>query len=231
MNLIVFFPGQCNCRPNIEGEYCTQPKSGFFVPLFDYILYEAEFQDENDDVHYEIEREENHHTGQGFVFLAPDTTIRFTNVQVEVTWRYYFVVRYAYNPQYSTASFTITIKSNNLSTILTLPENSLQTDSRSVTTIEAISLATNQLYNITVTLTSSTSDPIDGLLVDSLVLKPDLSPTRIRSELDTLSTLLSCFINATYLETATDSVCTELIFSFGAEMYDGALGKTGFSKL
>lgn len=173
-----------------------------------------------------MERVENHHTGQGFALLAPDTTIYFTNIQVEETWRYYLVVRYADNPLYSTIAFTITLNSNNMSATLTLPDDRLQSDLRSVTTIEALPLTANQLYNITVSLTSSTSDPINGLLVDSLILKPDLSPTRIRSELDTLSTLLRCFINATYLETATDSSCLELVFSFGAEMYDGSLGKT-----
>ena len=86
----MLFLGQCNCRPNIEGEYCTQAESGLFVPLFDYLLY--------------------------------------------------------------------------------------------------------------------------------------LSPSRIRSELDTFSTLLLCFLNATYLESATDTRCSELVFSFGAQMYDGALG-------
>ena len=176
-------------------------------------------------MHYELEREENHHTGQGFARLAEDTTIHFTNIQVKVTWRYYYlVVRYAYDPQYSTTAFILTLTSNNMSTTLTLADSRLQADSRSVTTTEALSLTANQLYNITVSLTSTTSDPVDDLLVDSLVLKPDLSPSTIRSELDTLSTLLLCFLNATYLESATDTKCSTLVFSFGAEMYDGALG-------
>ena len=220
----MFFLGQCNCRPNIEGEYCTQAESGFFVPLFDYLLYEVEFQNENDDVHYELEREENHHTGQGSARLAEDTTIHFTNIQVKVTWRYYLVVRYAYHPQYSTTAFILILTSNNMSTTLTLADSRLQADSRSVTTTEALSLTASQLYNITVSLTSTTNDRVDDLLVDSLVLKPNLSPSRIRSELDTLSTLLLCFLNASYLESATDNKCSELVFSFGAEIYDGALG-------
>ena len=146
----------------------------------DYLLYEAEFQDENGDVHIELEREENPDTGQGFARLAEDTTIHFTNIQVKVTWRYYLVVRYAYDPEYSTNAFILTLTSNNMSTILA--DSRLQADSRSVTKTEALSLTANQLYNITVSLTSTTSDPVDDLLVDSLVLKPDLTPSRIRSE-------------------------------------------------
>ena len=127
------------------------------------------------------------------ITLVLYTTLHFTNIQVKVTWRYYLAVRYAYDPQYSTTAFILTLTSNNMSMTLTLADSLLQADSRSVTTTEALSLTANQLYNITVSLTSTTGDPVDDLLVDSLVLKPDLSPSRIRSELDTLSTLLLCF--------------------------------------
>ncbi len=174
-----------------------------------------------------MEREQNLYTGQGFANLAPDTTMQFTNVQVNRSWRYYLVIRYAYNPQYPNIAFTLTLKSNRMSTTAISSENRLQVDARSVATKETFSLTADQLYNITVSLTSLAGDPVDGLLVDSLILKPDLSPTRIHEELDTVATLSHCFINATYLSTAstTDSRCSELVFSFSAEMYDGALGK------
>ena len=222
------FAGQCSCRPNIEGQYCTRPKPGFFIPPFDYLLFEAEFQDENDDIQYEKQHEQNQHTGQGFAILTPDRTIQFKNVQVKVTWWYYLVIRYANNPQYSDTAFTVTLENNDTITSLSSSQNRLQVDARSVSTMETFSLTAHQQYNINVSFSSSASDSGDHLLVDSLILKPDLSPTKIREELDTLAILSLCFINATYVSSTstTNSMCSEMTFSFSAEMYDGALGKS-----
>lgn len=175
-----------------------------------------------------MDREPDHHTGQGFALMARDTTIHFTNVQVKITWRYYLVIRYADNPQYPNTAFNLTLKSNDgLSITIASSKNRLQVDARTVITQEAFSLTANQLYNITVSSTSSTSGPVNGLLVDSLVLKPELTPTRIHDEVDTVATLLRCFTNATYLTStgAIDSSCSDVVFSFSAEMYDGALGE------
>jgi hypothetical protein len=37
--------GICPCRKNIGGRTCSQPKSGFFIPLLDFSVFEAEFTD------------------------------------------------------------------------------------------------------------------------------------------------------------------------------------------
>ncbi|KAM8891532.1 laminin subunit beta-4 isoform 2-T2 [Spinachia spinachia] len=34
--------GQCHCLPNMGGQRCSDPSSGFFLPRLDYFLYEAE---------------------------------------------------------------------------------------------------------------------------------------------------------------------------------------------
>ncbi|KAM6937856.1 laminin subunit beta-4 [Xenentodon cancila] len=34
--------GQCHCRANMAGRRCSEPASGYFLPSFNYILYEAE---------------------------------------------------------------------------------------------------------------------------------------------------------------------------------------------
>ncbi|XP_028394884.1 laminin subunit beta-2-like [Dendronephthya gigantea] len=217
--------GHCNCRPNIEGEYCTVPKPGFFVPHFDYLLFEAEFQDENNNIHYKSP-EQDQYTGKGFVLLSPDTSIQFTNIKVNVTWRYYLVMRYANSPQHSNSVFNITVMSNDLmSSEISSMKNQLRIDAKSFITRETFSLAANKLYNITVSLKSSGNGPVDGLLVDSLVLKPDLTPTRISEEINAIGNLSRCFFNATYLSSTshTDTGCSGVVFSFSAEVYDGAL--------
>ena len=197
------------------------------MPLFDYLLFEAEFQDENDDVEYEVKSEQSDHTGQGFVVLAPDATIQFTDVQVQITWQYYLVVRHAHNPQYQNTDLTLTLESNGITTTIKSSQNRFKFDERSILTLETFLLTANQVYNVTVSLTSTSDGPVKGLSVDSLVLKPDLTPTRINGELNTMGTLLRCFFNANYHSggEVLSSQCSDLIFSFSAEMYNGALGK------
>ncbi|XP_055365504.1 laminin subunit beta-4 isoform X2 [Betta splendens] len=34
--------GQCHCLPNMVGPHCAEPAPGYFLPLLDYFLYEAE---------------------------------------------------------------------------------------------------------------------------------------------------------------------------------------------
>lgn len=34
--------GQCHCLPNMIGRHCSDPAPGYFLPLLDYFLYEAE---------------------------------------------------------------------------------------------------------------------------------------------------------------------------------------------
>ena len=218
------FSGQCNCRPNIEGEHCTRPKPGHFVPLFDYLLFEAEFESGNN-VEYGKRGEHDPFTGHGFAVLTPNMTIYFTNIKVEVSWRYYVVVRLGQSPQDSNVAFNIKIESSNTTITLSSSQGRLEVDEKAVVTNETFSLIANQLYNISVTSSSDSGNAEYSVLVDSLVLKPELASTRIRDKIDTLETLSSCFVNASYVSNEADSKCSDVVFSFNAEMYEGALGK------
>jgi Laminin EGF domain len=34
--------GQCPCRDHVSGRTCRQPEAGYFVPVLDYMTFEAE---------------------------------------------------------------------------------------------------------------------------------------------------------------------------------------------
>ena len=37
--------GNCDCRQNIAGRQCDVAAAGYYVPAYDFLTFEAEFQD------------------------------------------------------------------------------------------------------------------------------------------------------------------------------------------
>ena len=91
---LLFFSGQCSCRPNIEGQHCDRPKSGYFVPSFDFLIFEAEFQPGTYEKELEHPTNNATFTGQGYARLSSLSSVRFQNIQVDVSQEYHLVLRY-----------------------------------------------------------------------------------------------------------------------------------------
>ena len=222
--------GRCVCRNNIEGERCVVPKSEYFYSNFDYLLFEAERQEGNVENHLERHMANDLFTGQGFARLTSGFVIHFKNIRVNVTWKYYIVLRYSAERLSSDHNLTLSIASINTTNEIVIPFSELHDGSGLAWTAEeAISLDAEQSYEVVIGFEGVGNVDETILLLDSLVLKPDITTTRVykESEPETVATLLECFHNASALATKNHDTlqCPGLVFSHSAEMYDGTLGK------
>lgn len=217
------------CRNNIEGERCIVPKSKYFYPNFDYLLFEAERQEGNVENHLQRHTTNDLFTGQGFTRLTPGSAIHFKNIRVNVTWKYYIVLRYSAERLSPDRNLTLSIAGINTRNEIVIPFSELYVGSGLAWTAEvAISLASEEGYEVVIAFEGVGNVDETILLLDSLVLKPYITTTREykESEPETVATLLECFHNASALATKKHHTlqCPSLIFSHSAEMYDGALG-------
>ncbi|ROL46627.1 Laminin subunit beta-4 [Anabarilius grahami] len=98
--------GQCECKPNMVGNKCSDPAPGYFLAPLDFYIYEAENAAPLMTIPFEpgsplqiilrqrVSDRSVTWTGPGFVRVQDGAGLRFTVSNIPATLDYYVVVRY-----------------------------------------------------------------------------------------------------------------------------------------
>lgn len=93
--------GQCNCKNDMTGRTCEKPKDGFFCPLLDHFVYEAEDAEKLDQRSIDLKRPiygQKTWSGTGFVRVFESSLLEFNinqkRIQPFKSGHYEIVLRY-----------------------------------------------------------------------------------------------------------------------------------------
>ncbi|XP_077987019.1 laminin subunit alpha-1-like [Glandiceps talaboti] len=231
--------GQCNCRPNhITGRACNDADPGFYVPRLDGIIKEAEFATSNQIVeHSNMLEGGGLNTGIGYLSVAAGAEVTFTNIQIPRSQLYEAVLRYETSSLWAGSTLELSLQNaepyecngQTLSGgLFTLSGSIAAQSSGGATEYGGLCLKGGGVYTAVLKL-GSPSLVSDTLLLDSLVLLPDLSDIDIYMDANTSaedkSLIADCRTSVVGVdpEGRNNLSCSDIEFSIMAEVFNGAI--------
>ena len=172
-------------------------------------------------------------TGHGYAILYPGEYAHISGAEVLASHQFYGVIRYS-TTRFCTFGFAtklvfnITSTSSNDSVEFDILANELPQGSRQAwRSPQTVALLSGEMYNFSLTYSSTDGGDNCSILVDSLVLIPDVSLTRVYTEStrEIQNQLQNCTRVSLSRAEPEPAYCNELVFSASAEIYNGTLGK------
>ncbi|XP_064617027.1 laminin subunit gamma-1-like [Liolophura sinensis] len=229
--------GQCDCRPGLSGLQCKQPDTGMFIPKMDYYLFEAEFQTPLSGT---VVEREGHGlegatvTGHGFVELGPSQSVTFS-VSVKATQLYELVIRYETDTVWPDVGVLVAMvggapytcdgqdfsAGEQFTGSIEIP---IAPSAGAVSALKAC-LSAGESYTVTTTLANDIVGSSGArILVDSIVLLPDITKLQMFGRIGNTSLALQCYeaTKSVLGSQAVDPLCAQLGYSAMAELLNGA---------
>ncbi|XP_068695326.1 laminin subunit beta-1-like isoform X2 [Montipora foliosa] len=224
--------GLCTCRSGVEGTTCNRAQQGQFYPFLDFVILEGEDMHGTFTSVTEYDGRGVAFTGSGYASFFPGQ-YAFTNASnILASYHYYAVIRYSVHSSYTSgpeARLTLKVEaiSFNESSEFNIFLEQLPSGSQQAwMSQDTVKLFAGETYNISLFYNSS-GDYNYPFLVDSIVLIPDLSLTRVFTESgqDIRNHLQSCVQARASLPHVEPepAYCSALMFSVSAELYNGTL--------
>lgn len=220
--------GACKCRHGVGGPLCKKTLPNRFYPAVDFLLFEAENAMGKFVLVSPLEDDKTTFTGPGFAQLSPGDHLKFKNIPVAIKHIYHIVIRYRGGCKGAHPVVTITQENNNATEKVQLKSSfniSEETYILGKQSSDSVVLNVTIEYNKTNSLSSNCLP----LLIDSLVLIPDMTDTRVFRESNSTiqETLQNCVKSRiSLLSNQTESPqCEALVFSANAEIYNGTKRK------
>ncbi|XP_078603553.1 laminin subunit alpha-3-like isoform X2 [Branchiostoma floridae x Branchiostoma japonicum] len=209
--------GYCQCRPNMTGKTCSVAEEGFFVPFLDDLLFEAEVVAEAQNS-FIVELDSTRVTGSGYLRVPVQTDIYF-NITVLATHSYAVVLRY--NSEFSGDYVCVSLSQHRQqgcrdnSTRTSLP--AFGEGGSVIATYAQLSAGVEYIISIY----TGNSNGTEGLLLDSLVLLPDLNGTTVYQTASPgdQQTLTDCWTAAASVNLQTSADCQLWGNAVTAEVY------------
>ena len=234
-SFIICLPGTCSCRHGVEGIHCKRSQAGHFFPALDYVRFEAESMTGSfSTALHPWLVSEGVFTRRGYATLLPGQYVLFHNISSPASYWFHPVVRYGLPESCSfgfAAKLVLRTESNKFN-------NSVQFEKfidrlslglgQAWMIPETVQLLVSELYNFTLFYTNSDHANNCSLIVDSLVLFPNLNSTRVytQSSANTRRRLTECFKSSVSQDNKPKAAyCEPLVFSASSEIYNGTLGK------
>eukprot|EP00058_Branchiostoma_floridae_P014832 XP_002600320.1 hypothetical protein BRAFLDRAFT_66822 [Branchiostoma floridae] len=207
--------GHCQCRPNMTGKTCSVAEEGFFVPFLDDLLFEAEVvaEAQNSSI---VELDSTRVTGSGYLRVPVQTNIYF-NITVPTNHSYAVVLRY--NSEFS-GDYVCVSPSHQQGCHDNSTRTSLPAFGEGGSVIATyVQLSAGVEYTISIYI--GNSNGTEGLLLDSLVLLPDLNETSVyqTASLEDQQTMTTCWTAAASVNLQTSADCQLWGTAVTAEVY------------
>lgn len=174
-----------------------------------------------------------HFTGHGYAILQTGGYAHISNAEVLASYHFYAVIHYSIT-RFCTFGFStklvlsVTSTSSNDSVEFEVLVNDLPQGSRQAwRSPQTVALLSGEKYNLSLTYDSTVGGDNCSILVDSLVLIPDVNITRVYTESgrEVQNQLQNCEQVSISRVGDEPGYCEELVFSASAEIYNGTLGK------
>lgn len=171
-------------------------------------------------------------TGHGYAILHPGQYADIT-ARVLASHQFHTVIRYSITKSCTFGFATKLVlsvtgtRSNNSVEFDVLLDKLPQGSRQAWRSPQTFALYSGELYNFSLTYNSTDDGDNCSVLVDSLILIPDVNLTRVytESERDTQDQLQSCVQASLSLVGPEPAYCNGLVFSASTEIYNGTLGK------
>ena len=172
-------------------------------------------------------------TGHGYAILHPGQYAHISDAEVLASHHFHFVIRYSIEGSCTFgfgAKLVLIIRSasSNDSVKFEILADELQQGSRQAwRSPQTVALLSGEMYNVSLTYNSSDSGDNCPVLVDAVVLIPDVGVTRVYTESgrDIQDQLQICEQVALSLVEQEPAYCNQLVFSASTEIYNGTVGK------
>lgn len=225
--------GTCFCRPGLEGSQCERSQREHFYPALDFVKFEVEDMDGTFTTLTPSEGQGIDFTGHGYATLHPGQYAHISDAEVFASHQFHVIIRYSIS---RTCTFGFGAKlvlslrstSSNDRVEFEVFADELQQGSRQAwRSPQTVALLSGEKYNISLIYNSTDGGDYCPILVDAVVLIPDVSATRVYTESgrDIQDQLQSCEQAALSLAEQEPAYCDQLVFSASTEIYNGTLGK------
>ena len=225
--------GSCFCRPGLEGSHCKRSQREHFYPMLDFVKFEAEDMDGTFTTLTPSEGQRIEFTGHGYATLRPEQYAHISDAEFLASHQFHVVLRYSI-ARSCTFGFGAKLV---LSLRSTSPNDSVEFEvladelqlgsSQAWRSPQTVGLLSGEMYNISLIYNSNDGGDTCPVLLDAVVLIPDVSLTRVYTESgrDIQGQLQNCEHTAMSLEEQEPAYCDQLVFSASTEIYNGTLGK------
>ena len=225
--------GSCFCRPGLEGSQCERSQQEHFYPGLDFVKFEVEDMDGAFTTFTPSEGQGVDFTGHGYATLRPGEYAHISDAEVFASHEFYVIIRYniALSCTFGFgAKLVLNLRrtSSNVSVELEVIVHELQQGSRQAwRSPQTVAMLSGEMYNISLIYNGTDGGDNCPVLVDAVVLIPDVSITRVYTESgrDIQDHLQSCEQAALSLAEQEPAYCDQLVFSASTEIYNGTLGK------
>lgn len=225
--------GSCFCRPGLEGSQCKRSRQEHFYPRLDFVKFEVEDMDGTFTTMTPSEGQRIDFTGHGYATLHPEQYAHISDAEVLASHPFHVVLRYSIARSCTFgfgAKLVLSLRSTSLndSVEFEVIADELQQGSRQARrSPQTVALLSGEMYNISLIYNSTDGGDNCPILVDAVVLIPDVSVTTVYTESgrDIRDQLQSCEQAALSLAEREPDYCDQLVFSASTEIYNGTLGK------
>jgi len=221
------------CRPGLEGSQCERSQQEQFYPALDFVKFEVEDMDGTFTILTTSEGQGIDFTGHGYAVLHPGQYAHISYTEILASHQFHVVLRYSIARSCTfglDAELVLIIRSASLndSVEFEILAHELQQGSRQAwRSPQTVALLSGEMYNVSLAYNSPDIGDNCPVLVDSLVLIPDVSLTRVYTESGRgiQDQLQNCEQVALSLAEQEPAYCDQLVFSVSTEIYNGTLGK------
>ena len=225
--------GSCFCRPGLEGSQCKRSQQEHFYPMLDFVKFEVEDMDGTFTTLTPSEGQRVEFTGHGYASLRPEQYAHISDAEVLASHQFHVVLRYSISMSCTFgfgAKLVLSLRStssNDSVEFEVLADELQQGLSQAWRLPQTVALLSGELYNILLIYNSTDGGDTCPVLVDAVVLIPDVSVTRVYTEsgTDIQDQLQNCEQAAMSLAEREPAYCDQLVFSASTEIYNGTLGK------
>ena len=225
--------GSCFCRPGLEGSQCERSQQEHFYPALDFVKFELEDMNGTFTTLTPSGGQGKDFTGHGYATLYPRQYAHISNAEVLASHQFHVVIRYSIARSCTFgfgAKLFLSLRStssNDSVKFEVLADEVQQGSKQAWRSPQTVALLSGEMYNISLIYNSTDGGDNCPVLVDAVVLIPDVSITRVYTESgrDIQNQLQSCEQAALSLAEQEPAYCDQLVFSASTEIYNGNLGK------